>query len=153
MRSFMYAFAAFTTMAALSTLAPTCLADTQTDRDHLVGSWVQTGGNNAWVIDNCPDGLHITQLEGTSPVADFQCNTEGQACNVKIGGHKATVSMYYNGPALVQLETKGSRIVKRKFSVLPSGKAMKVEVTPMDGATVQTQELEFERGQPATAKK
>ena len=62
MKSIMYTFAAFTTMAALSPLATRCLADTQTDRDHLVGSWVQRGGNNGWVIDSLPDGLHITQI-------------------------------------------------------------------------------------------
>src|SRR5580700_11199101 len=119
MKSIMYTFAAFTTMAALAPLATRCLADTQTDRDHLVGSWVRSGGNNAWVIDNGPDGLHITQIEGASPIADFRCNTEGQSCDIKIGGRKATVSMYYNGPALVQLETKGSQVVKRKFSIQP----------------------------------
>src|SRR5580700_608097 len=152
MRTIMYTFAAFTTIAALSPLATRCLADTDTDRAHLIGSWVQSGGSDGWIINSLPDGLHITQIEGSSPVADFQCNTEGNSCNIKLSGHKATVSMYYNGPALVQLETKGDRVVKRKFSILPSGNTMKVEVTPMSGE-VHTQELEFERGQPATQKK
>jgi hypothetical protein len=147
MKKTMYALATFSTLAAL-----TALADVQTDRASLVGSWVQNGGSRAWVIDATPDGVHITQIEGSNPVADFKCNVEGQNCDVKISGHKATVSMYYNGPALVQLETVGDLIVKRRFSVLPSGNSMKVEVTPMTGH-VQTEELEFERGQPVTRKK
>lgn len=149
MKPIMYTFAAFTTMVALS---PPAQADDKADRASLVGSWVQNGGSGAWIIDSRADGLHVTQIEGSGPVADFQCNTEGQSCDIKIAGHKASVSMYYNGPALVQLETKGDLIVKRRFSVLPSGNSMKVEVTPMTGR-VQTEELEFERGEPAIHKK
>jgi hypothetical protein len=59
--------------------------------------------------------------------------------------------LYYNGAALVQLETKGDQIVKRRFSILPSGNAMKVEVTPMSGK-LQKEELEFERRQPIAQK-
>jgi hypothetical protein len=148
MKTIMYTFAAFTTMVALSPLTTPAQADDKADRASLVGSWVQNGGSAAWIIDSRADGLHVTQIEGSGPVADFQCNTEGQSCDIKIGGHKASVSMYYNGPALVQLETKGDQIVKRRFSILPSGNSMKVEVTPMTGR-VQTEQLEFERGQPA----
>ena len=54
---------------------------------------------------------------------------------------------------LVQVETKGDQIVKRRFSVLPTGSAMKVEVIPMTGKAVQPEELQFERGQPVTRKK
>jgi len=151
MKTIMYTFAAFTTLVAVA--PPTLIwADDHADRTGLIGSWVQNGGSGAWVINSLPDGLHVTQIEGSGAIADFQCNTEGQSCDVKIGGHKATVSMYYNGSALVQLESKGDQIVKRRFSLLPSGNAMKVEVTPMTGR-VQTEELEFERGQPQVRKK
>jgi hypothetical protein len=105
------------------------------------------------VIESQPAGLHITQIEGSDPVTDFQCNTEGESCNVKVAGHKATVTMYYNGPALVQMETRGDKVVKRRFSIVSPGNSMKVEVTSMNGASPETQELEFERGQPATRKK
>ena len=146
-------FATFATMVAIPPLATPVLADEQSDRAGLVGSWIQPGGNNAWIIGNASDGLHITQIEGSGPVADYQCNLEGRDCDVKIGGHKASVSMYYNGSMLVQVETKGDQIVKRRFSVLPTGAAMKVEVIPMTGKAVQTEELQFERGQPVARKK
>jgi hypothetical protein len=150
----MYTLAAFTAIAALATPARAdATTDIGTERASLIGSWVQNGGPAAWVIDSRPDGLHVTQVEGSAPVADFQCNTDGQSCEIKIGGHKATVSMYYNGPALVQLETKGNQVVKRRFEILPSG-AMKVEVTPMSAtSTIRTEELEFERGKASTASK
>jgi hypothetical protein len=127
-------------------------ADTQADRAQLIGSWVQNGGAAAWIIDSQTDGLHLTEIERSAPIADFQCNTEGHDCNVKIGGHKATVTLYYNGPALVQLETIGDQVVKRRFTILPSGNAMKVEVMPMSGHA-PNQQLEFERGQPSVQKK
>jgi hypothetical protein len=120
MKKIMYTFAVFATLVALSPLEKIAQADDKADRASLVGSWVQNGGSHAWIIDNQADGLHVTEIEGSSPIADFQCNTEGQSCAIKIGGHKASVSMYYNGPALVQLETKGDQVVKRRFSVLPS---------------------------------
>jgi len=152
MKTFMYTFAAFSTIVALAPVAAPASADDKADRARLVGSWVQSGGSGGWIIDNAADGLHLTQIEASGPIADFQCNTYGENCEVRIAGHKATVSLYYNGSALVQMETKGEQIVKRRFSVLPSGNSMKVEVTPMTGR-VQTEQLEFERGQPPAPKK
>lgn len=60
--------------------------------------------------------------------------------------------MYFNGPILVQIETKGDQIVKRRFTVQPSGNTLKVETIPM-AAHAQPEEMEFERGQPMTQKK
>jgi hypothetical protein len=147
MKTIMYTFAAFSAIAALSPLATPLQGDDKaTARAALVGSWVQNGGSAGWVIDSRADGLHIKQIEGSGPIADFECNTYGQNCEVKIAGHKVTESFYYNGATLIQLETKGDQIVERRFSVLPSGNAMKVEVTPMSGK-MQKEELEFERKQ------
>jgi hypothetical protein len=143
MKIAMYAFAVFT---ALSPLAGVAAADQKSDRGRLVGSWVQNRGTNAWVFKATDNGLHVTQFEKSKPVADFQCETSGQNCEVKISGHKATVSMYYNGSELVQLEKKGDETVERRFSILSSGNSMKVEVTPMTGQ-LRTQEEEFERGE------
>jgi len=152
MRQAMYAFATFAalaTAASVSPLARAAQADDQADRASLIGSWMRPGaGTEGWVFDSVAGGLHVRQIQGKIAVADFQCNTDGQNCEVKLSGHKATVSMYYNGQALVQLETRGSEIVKRRFSVEPSRNTMKVTVTPMTGRAVQPEELEFERGLP-----
>jgi hypothetical protein len=145
MKVAMYAFTAFAVLGAAVPLA----GDTQSDRASLVGTWVENGGNHGWVIEANGTGLHVTQLEGSAPIADFNCSTDGQDCDIKISGHKAKVSMYYNGSALVQLETKGDVVVKRRFSA--TGGSMKVEVTPMTGQLV-TEERQFARGQ-ATARK
>lgn len=145
MKAAMYAFAAFATIASIR---PSLLqADTQSDRNSLVGSWVQSGGSGGWKITSTAAGLHLTQTEGSAVVADFECNLDGQDCQVKISGHKAKVSLYFNGPSLVEMETKGSDVVKRRFSVVSSGQSMTVEVTPMTGHG-QTEELQFSRQLP-----
>jgi hypothetical protein len=91
----------------------------------------------------------MTQLEASAPIADFTCATDGHDCDIKISGKKAKVSLYYNGSALIQLETRGDTVTKRKFLV--DGSGLKVEVTPMTGQVV-TEERQFGRGQ-ATARK
>ncbi len=129
------------TLACFAALGPMRLA---ADNAAVTGSWTQNGGGASWVIRAIPGGLHITQTDHAATIADFDCHTDGQDCSVKIGGHKATVSIYYNGAALIELETKGSEIVKRRFDVQPSGAAMKIEVTTMSGK-VETEHLEFQR--------
>ena len=149
MKAAIYTFATF---AAIVTLAGPARADQQSDRASLIGSWVQSGGNNGWIIDKAADGLHITQIEGSGTVADYKCNLDGHDCDVKVSGHKAAISMYFNGSILVQIETKGDQIVKRRFTVEPAGNTLKVETIPMM-AHAQPEEMEFERGQPPVARK
>ncbi len=152
MKTIMYSLAAF---AALVAVAPPALAvspDEQANRASLIGSWIQPGGTEGWVINATADGLHITQIAGSSAVADFECNLGGRDCEVKIGGHKASVSMYYNGAKLVQLETIGDQIVKRRFSTLSPGNSIQVEVIPMTGKA-HTETLAFQRGEPVVRKR
>jgi len=146
MKLAMYAFTAF---ALIGIVSLPLLADAQSDRDGLIGTWTENGGAHGWVIANGAKGLHMTQLEASAPIADFTCATDGHDCDIKISGKKAKVSMYYNGAALIQLETKGDAITKRKFTI--NGNGLKVEVTPMTDKPV-TEERQFDRGQ-ATARK
>lgn len=91
MKTAIYTVAAFATLAMASSLIGPARADQQSDRASLIGSWVQSGGNNAWIIDNAADGLHIKEIEGSGTVADYQCNLDGHDCDVKSG---ATRSRY-----------------------------------------------------------
>ena len=147
MRLARYAFTAFAVIGAASL---PLIADTQADHDGLIGTWNENGGAHGWVIENGANGLHMTQLEASTPIADFTCATDGHDCAIKISGKKAKVSLYYNGSALIQLETRGDTITKRKFLV--DGSGLKVEVTPMTGKVATAEERQFDRGQ-ATARK
>ena len=143
MRLAMYAFTAFAVLGAVSL---PLAADAQSDRDGLIGTWTENGGAHGWVIESDAKGLHMTQLEASAPIADFTCAPDGHDCDIKISGKKGKVSMYYNGASLIQLETKGDAITKRKFTIDSDG--LKVEVTPMTGKVV-TEERQFGRGTAA----
>ena len=116
--------------------AATASAD-NVDREKLAGSWEIQGTapeSNAvtgWTFKLQGNSFHVTEREGDKAVANFECNTEGTPCEVKTGGKKATISMWFNGPKLVQMETKGSDVVKRRFGILPKGDVLEMELIPI----------------------
>jgi hypothetical protein len=112
-----------------------CLADDAADRSKLAGVWnADAGGNTAWLVQNTGKGVHLTYTRGTEKLADFECNTEGKECAVKMDGHGAKVSLYYNGPRLVVLETRGDTIVKWRFGLASEAGVMEVETMPLTPA-------------------
>jgi len=92
----------------------TTWADDRADRARLSGRW-QTE-SDVWSLDNKGDAMHVTHSNGSQTIAEFECNTLGSECEVKDSGKSAKVSLWYSGPKLVVLETKGSEVVKRRFS-------------------------------------
>lgn len=127
------------------------LADDQNDRKELIGSWVlQSAPENnqasAWTFSAARNTLQVTQLDGSSKVADFSCGTDGVSCEINIGGKKAQVSMWFNGPRLVEMETIGSDVVKRRFRILAQGDVMEMEFIPIVPRG-KTETFEFKRAQ------
>jgi len=115
---------------------PGALADDQSDRQKLIGSWeqqspVENTPATSWIFSATGHSLRIKQLEGGSKVADFECQTEGTPCEIKTGGKRAMVSLWFNGPRLVEMETKGSDVVKRRFRIRPESDIMEMEVIPI----------------------
>ena len=86
------------TAILLSSLAAAALADDQSDRQKLIGSWElqsASGKQPGFLLDFFGNGAircASTQLEGGSKVADFACGTEGTPCEIKTAGKKAMVS-------------------------------------------------------------
>jgi hypothetical protein len=120
-------------------LAAGALAADGTGRANISGEWQQAtaagkDSGEAWVLDSKPDAIHVTQLQNGQRVAEYDCNTLGRECDVKGSGRHAKVSFYFNGPKLVQLETRGSEVVKRRFSVADQGNSMEVETMPIQPA-------------------
>jgi hypothetical protein len=108
-------------------------ADDQADRVKLLGAWdsQDESAKVAWTLESKGDKLHITYSQGDQKVAEFECNTKGRDCDSKLAGAKAKVSLWFNGPKLVELETHGAQIVKRRFAVAGQGDQMEVEVIPI----------------------
>jgi hypothetical protein len=128
-------------------------ADDQSDRQKLIGSWELQGAAenspaSSWTFSTANNSIRVTQLEGGNKVADFACGTGGTSCEVKASGKKATVSMWFNGPLLVEMETKGSDVVKRRFKILPQGDVMEMEVIPIVPSG-KTETFQFKRVQLA----
>jgi hypothetical protein len=134
-------------------LAGAALADDASSRAKLLGTWRPEGdigaGGSAWSFSSQGDSLEITEIEGGNKVAVFKCGTDGKSCEVKVSGKKATVSFWYNGPKLVELEAQGSGVVERRF--VPSDDSMEVEVVPMVPSG-KAETTKFKRSPLASAK-
>jgi hypothetical protein len=70
----------------------------------------------------------------------------------KVFGHDVTISLYFNGPKLVEMETRGSEVLKRQFGLVAQGDGMQVELIPIvsDGKpdTQQFKRTQLSAAQP-----
>ena len=96
-----------------------------------------------WQIEQDDNSIHLIERSAEQKDADdVRCGTDGKDCKVKEGGHKASVSFYYNGPVLVELETEGSNAVTKKRMQLSSdGSKLTVEVIHVLPAGEGTEKL------------
>jgi hypothetical protein len=119
--------------AAVLLCAVACVpsfADEASDRAKLIGTWQPTSGEPAtWTLEQNGDALRITESQSDREVSKLECTVGGQECQVKDDGHKAKVSLWYNGGKLVEMETRGSEVFKRRFSA--NGDEMEIEVIPI----------------------
>jgi hypothetical protein len=137
-------------------LASSAFADDESNRAKLMGKWRQSDGNaeakSTWALEEVSaDSIHVTSSSGAQTVAEFECNTVGKECAVKDAGRKSKVSMWFNGPKLVELETKGTQVVKRRFSITADGNTMDLETIPIAPAG-KAETSHFERVSPVVAK-
>lgn len=122
----------FIILTALLSVSAVCFAQDFADTSKLAGTWDQDG-KSGWKLVATSDGVHFTFTRGGQTVADFECNTSGKDCPIKIDGKKATVSVYFNGNLLVMMETRGNDVTKRRFGALTGGSEMQVETTAITG--------------------
>ena len=115
----------------------------------LMGAWESQNGADSgtkitWLLEAKGDAVHVTYLQGTQKQADFECDTNGRECTTKDSGHTAKISIWFNGPRLVELETKGSEIIKRRFGVTGSGEEMDLEIIPVE-SKIKAETIHFKR--------
>jgi hypothetical protein len=114
MRCFRLALAAL----AASLLVP-LLVSADSGNPNFTGTW-QMDATKSQVIDGrlvtltiekVSDKLKMVRVvrakDGREVTSQFVCGTGGTECEYDEGGHKAKVSVWYNGPALVVLKTEG----------------------------------------------
>jgi hypothetical protein len=130
------------------------LADDIADRARIIGEWQLPavsgkGTGESWILESKDDAIHITQLQNGRKLAELNCNTMGHECD---SDRHAKVSLWFNGPKLVEMETRGTEVVKRLFSAVDQGDAMEVEVIPIVPAG-KSVVLRFKRVRNSAARK
>jgi hypothetical protein len=114
----------------------------QDDRPNLSGTW-QTVAGATWVINQDESSIQITESEdAASKKTERKCTTDGKEC--KIGG-KATASFWYNGPMLVEMESKGDRVTRYRMKLSDDGKTLTVDATSIVPKSTQDDVLVFRK--------
>jgi hypothetical protein len=82
-----------------------------------------------WVIEEGDNSIHISQTEnGKAKKTELQCTTDGKEC--KFPGDRRD-SFWFNGPMLVDMETKSEHVTRFRMKISDDGKTLTVEVTPI----------------------
>ena len=70
-----------------------------------------------------------TEENGKERKLEFECNTNGRECSVKLNGQAAKVSAYYNGAVLVVIEQRRSNesTIRKRFKTSEDGKTLTIE--------------------------
>ena len=104
-------------------------------REKLTGKWQPAEGQKAeygtWTFEANDTGIRVVQEVNGQKVAEYECNTMGRECEIKEDGHSAKVSMWFNGPKLVEMRTRGSEVVKRRFLVTSDPDTLELEIIPI----------------------
>jgi hypothetical protein len=124
------------TRAAIVLTLPLTWALTATGSDDgankLAGSWeAKDNPAHTWTFDQTDKGMHVIETENGKTIADFVCNTSGRECDIRREGHDAKVSLWFNGPKLVEMTTEGSHVVKRRYAPASDGTTLEMEVIPV----------------------
>jgi len=99
-------------------------------RPVLSGTWASPNdASEKLVVEQTDSGIHMQELKGNETKADYECKLDGKDCEFKEDGHPAKVSLWFNGPKLVELVTRGRNIVRRRFTLADGGKKLVVEMS------------------------
>jgi hypothetical protein len=126
----------------------------QDDRPNLSGTWqfdstkselhtVKVEGAT-WVIHEDDSSIQITEsADGSGKKIEMKCTTDGKQC--KVGGDKATASFWYNGPMLVEMESKGDRVTRYRMKLSSDGNTLTVDTTSIVPQATEDDVLVFRK--------
>lgn len=78
----------------------------------------------------------VRERDGRQVTARFTCSVDGTQCDLDENGHKAKVSLWYDGSALMMLKTNGAKedeTTERRLELSPDGKTLTVQFTNLAG--------------------
>ena len=140
------------TLAACSALALLALPLGAQDRPNLSGTWqfdsskselhtVRASGGT-WVINEDDSSIQISE-DGDGKKVEMKCTTDGKEC--KVAGEKGTASFWYNGPLLVEMETRGDHVTRYRMTLSADGKTLTVDSTSIVPQSPQDDKLVFHK--------
>ena len=97
-----------------------------------------------WQIEQNEGTVHLVERAGDKAISDIRCSTDGKDYKIKDDGHAAHVSLYYNGPMLVEVETlgqNGDSVIKKRFRMSDDGSVLTVEVMHLAPAGKPSEKL------------
>jgi hypothetical protein len=89
----------------------------------------------------------VREKDGKEVTSQFTCDTMGTQCDFDEGGHKAHVSLWYNGAALMIMKTDGPNddaVTQWKLELAPGGASLKVDLEHID-PTDKPESLVFDK--------
>jgi len=142
------------TLVACSAFAVLSLPLVGQDRPNLSGTWQFDSSKSelhaakvagaTWVINEDDSSIQISESEdGAGKKTELKCTTDGKQC--KVNGNKATASFWYNGPMLVEMESKGDRVTRYRMKLSDDGKTLTVDTTSIVPQSTQDDVLVFRK--------
>jgi hypothetical protein len=95
------------------------------------GKWQSEDKSTELLVDHTGDDVHVKEQRAGKVLCEYTCKLDGKNCSFKEEGKKATVSVYFNGPKLVEIRTRGEVVLKRRFGLKNEGKILEVELMPI----------------------
>ncbi len=143
-----------TALLACSAFAVFALPAVGQDRPNLSGTWQfdssqsqlhsVTVAGATWVINEDDSTIQIVENEGgASKKIELKCTIDGKEC--KVSGLKATASFWYNGPMLVEMESKGDHVTRYRMKLSADGKTLTVDTTSIVPQSSQDDVLVFRK--------
>jgi len=89
----------------------------------------------------------VREKDGREVKSQFSCEIGGTQCDFDENGHKAKVSLWFNGPALQILKTDGPKedsVTQWSLQLAPDGNTLTVEFTHIEPSD-KTQTLVFDK--------
>ena len=110
-----------------------------------------SGENITLTIQNASGKMNFERVtrdkDGKEVKSQFSCEIGGNQCDFDENGHKAKVSLWYNGPALQILKTDGPKedsVSQLSLALSADGKTLTIEINHID-PTDKAQTLVFEK--------
>jgi hypothetical protein len=127
------------------------------EKPDLTGTWVPPAGSSTGAakieIEQNQDRINLRELSADNKAQkEFQCAPTGKECETKGREEDGKVTLWYNGPTLVEmyLARDGESVVKTRRKLSKDGSTMTVEIIRIVPAGNKPEKLVYRRADMPT---